>query len=230
MNKHWIIIIVAGMFFTACKNTTISENEKKGMKEVQTLYGGKLKYSTGDSAADQAGEKKFFQLELSGSKFVDKYYKTAELPASGMAYAFYKKLGDDKNKYTDIKSVLVLSGKDTMRYDYKVAELELVQSKVKIAEKIAQLIKNKDYEALKPLLSDSTVNKNDLIENIKSMEAQLGNAGELVIIGYQFYNVYGKDFLQISAQVMRDTKSNAFTIVIDPNDRQERALTINYTI
>lgn len=231
MKKNGFLMIASfALLFTACKNSKISDNEKKGIKEVVSLYGGKIKYAKEDSAAVN---KNIFELKLSNSRFADSYIKNPELPASGVAYAFYKKLGNDKKKYTHIKSELMLSDGEKVEYEYPVNELELVNSKMKIAEKISELIKQRNFEAIKPMLDDSTYaqyNKDEFIKNLEETDLQHAKANELVIVGYRFYKIYGKDILHISGQLMRGSQANAFSIDIDPNDPNERAMMINYTI
>jgi hypothetical protein len=234
MKKNWILMAtIMVLFLASCKNRTISENEKKGVKEVASIYGGKVKYVMGDSAADTANEKRFFEVELSKSKFVEQYANTPELPASGIAYAFYKKLGNDKTKYTHIKSELILNNGKKMDFEYTVNELEIVNAKIKIADKIIALIKQGNFDAIKPMLDDSSYakyNKDEFIANLKETDAQYAKVNELVIVGFRFYKIYGKDILHISGQLMRGSQSSAFSIDLDPNDQQERAMMINYTI
>ncbi len=231
MKKKGLIIAASvSLLFAACKNSKISDNEKKGIKEVVNLYGGRVKYSKEDSTAIN---KNVFEIELSKSSFADKYTNNPELPASGIAYAFYKKLGNDKQKYTHIKSELLLSDGEKVGFEFPVNELELVNSKIKIAEKITDLIRQRNFDALKPLLDDSSYaqyNKDEFIKNLEEADRRYAKANELVIIGYRFYKIYGKNILHISGQLMRGAQANAFSIDIDPNDRQERAVMINYTI
>ena len=235
MKKNWLFIASAfTLFFVSCKSRGITENEKKGVKEVVSLYGGKIKYSTGDTAAtDTSGIKNFFELELSKSKFVEQYASTPELPASGIAYAFYKKLGSDKQKYTHIKSDLVLNDGKKVEYEYPVNQLEMVSVNIKLAQKIADLIKQGNFEAIKPLLDDSSYakyNKDEFIANLKETDSQFEKVNELVIVGFRFYKIYGKDILHISGQMMRGAKANAFSIDMDPNDQQGRAIMIHYSV
>lgn len=234
MKKKWIIpglaIIMAAY---SCKNSTISENEKKAVKEVVNLYGGKVTVSKQDSTTP-AGNKNIVQVQLSQSRFADNYTDMAmpELPASGVAYAFYKKLGNEKQKYTHVKTQLVLKNGEKEEYEYPVDELELVNEKMPIAQKIADLIKQRNYKALKPML-DSTYggyDKEQFIENLEETDARLGKANELVIVGFRFYKLSGKDILHISGQMMRSAGTNAVSIDIDPNDQQQRAIMINYKI
>jgi hypothetical protein len=234
MKRNWILI-VAGMtlLLSACKPKAITENEKKGLKEVTSIYGGKVKYLQGDSAVDTSEEKRFFELQLSKSKFIELYKESPELTASGVAYAFYKKLGNDKQKYTHIKSELILNNGNKLEYEYPVNELEIVNTKIKIADKIIALIKQGNFDAIKPMLDDSSFakyNKDEFIANLKETDSHLEKVNELVIIGFRFYKIYGKDILHISGQLMRGTQANAFSIDLDPSDVQERAVMINYKI
>jgi len=231
MKKYGLAIVGSiVVLLSACNNSKISDNEKKGIKEVVSLYGGKVKYSKEDSAAVK---KNVFEIDLSKSRFADRYTDNPELPASGVAYAFYKKLGDDKQKYTHIKCKLLLSDGEKVDYEYPVNELELVSSKMKIAVKITDLIKQRNFNAIKPMLDDSSYaqyNKDEFIKNLEETDLQYAKVNELIIVGYRFYKIYGKDILHISGQLMRGAQANAFSIDIDPNDVQERAVMINYTI
>ena len=73
-------------------------------------------------------------------------------------------------------------------------------------------------------------NKDLLIENLEETDSRLGKANELVIVGFRFYKLSGKDILHISGQMMRGASANAVGIDIDPNDQQGRAIMINYKI
>jgi hypothetical protein len=231
MKKYWIIAITMAITISACKNSAISENEKKGVKEVMNLYGGKVKVSKEDSASP-TGNKNIVELQLSQSKFADNYADNPELPASGIAYAFYKKLGNEKQKYTHVKTQLVLNNGTREEYEFSVNQLDLVNSKMKIAERITDLIKQKNYKAIIPMLDSSygEYNRDELIQNLEETDSRLGKANELVIVGFRFYKIYGKDILHISGQLMRGASANAVSIDIDPNDAQERAIMINYKI
>jgi hypothetical protein len=234
MKKNQLIAGIAVMVVVfACKNSSISENERKGVKEVVALYGGQVQVSEQDSATP-AGNKNIVQVQLSQSTFAENYTDMAmpELPASGVAYAFYKRLGNEKKKYTHVKTQLLLKNGDKEEYEFPVNELELVNSKIAIVQRIGDLIKQRNYEELKPML-DSTYggyNKEQFIENLEETDSRLGKANELVIVGFSFYKLSGKDILHISGQMMRGATANALSVDIDPNDRQERAIMINYKI
>jgi hypothetical protein len=73
-------------------------------------------------------------------------------------------------------------------------------------------------------------NREEFIKNLEETDSRLGKANELVIVGFRFYDLAGKNILHISGQLMRGATANAVSIDIDPTDKQERAIMINYKI
>src|SRR5438309_8729239 len=103
MKAKYFVLSSLLMVISCTGNFKITDNEDKGVKEVLSLFGGYCKYSIGWDVSTKTGKKKYFELELSKSAFVDNMADMTELPASGVAYYFYKNLKGERRKYTHIK-------------------------------------------------------------------------------------------------------------------------------
>lgn len=112
--------IILGLFLISCgkqhkgvKHPTllsnlvsITDNEDKGIKEILRIYEGYCKYAIGYSASTIKGKKKYFELEISKSDIIEKYARIAEMPASNIAYLFYRNLKNENNNYDEIHVVI----------------------------------------------------------------------------------------------------------------------------
>jgi hypothetical protein len=209
---------------------SITDNEDKGVKEILELYGGQCKYAVGFE-----NSKRYFELELSGSDIVEKQSEIAEMTASNVAYTFYKNLKDEKNNYVEIRTVLVFADSQKLSLAYPTRQLELIQKKMQVASKIVELIKKRDYTALRSAISDDehlTYDKDVLIENMKVADIQFGN----VTTGFTPYGFRiqqaknGMKILHISGAISRDKQGNEFSIDTDLNGKDEKVFIFQYKL
>ena len=150
---------------------SITDNEDKGIKEVIGFYGGSCEYSIGESFSTDSGKKKFFELKLTKSEVADKFASVPEFTASNMAYMFYKDLKNDRKKYAEIHSVLILNKKDKYEYKYSTWKLDTISAKLKLFNKVFESIKGKNYDQLKTILSNDSykdLDKNQIVLNLKN--------------------------------------------------------------
>lgn len=118
------ILIASSLTITSCGNRhegeqkptllsnalSITDNEDKGVKEILDFYGGYCKYAIGASASTETGKKKYFELELSKSDAIEERAKVAQMPASNIAYLFYKNLNqEERANYDEIHTVLIFA-------------------------------------------------------------------------------------------------------------------------
>jgi hypothetical protein len=248
MNKL-LTIVIAIIILTSCaekregeqKNTLISNlisitaNEDKGVKEILNFYGGYCKYSLGASASTDDGNKKFFELELSKSDVIEKQSKAAQMPASNIAYLFYKNLKNEKSNYEEIRTVLIFADGEKMTFKFPAKQLELVESRMNVANKVVGLIKEKKFEELKPLLNDNKLvsyNKDELVKNLISIDSQFGNVTEgFRSFGFRINKLKdGMDILHISGAIIRDKQSNEFSVDLDLNGKDDTVYLLQYKL
>jgi hypothetical protein len=248
MNKLLTIIIVI-FILTSCAEkregeqktelisylVSITDNEDKGVKEILNFYGGYCKYSIGASASTEDGSKKFFELELSKSEVIEKQAKAAQMPASNIAYLFYKNLKGEKSNYEEIRTVLIFEDGEKMTFKFPTKQLELVESRMNVVNKVVGLIKDKKFEELKPLLNDNKLvsyNKEELIKNLLLIDPQFGNVTE----GFRSFGFRinkekdGMEILHISGAIIRDKQSNEFSVDLDLNGKDDTVYLLQYKL
>jgi len=214
----------------------ISDTEDAGVKDVLGFYGGYCEYSLGKSVSTDEKTKNYFELKLSKSETTDQYKESPGYPASNIAYRFYRNLSEnEKEKYTHINPVIVFSDGSQSEHEYSTWELGIVDKRMKFLDKVVNIIREKRFEDLRPMLNDSTLatyDKNELIGNLKKFDSQFGNVTEegFRIFGYRIdaLDNKGNDYLYISGAIMRDIQANEFSLVIDPYSDEEEILLLQY--
>lgn len=213
---------------------SITDNEDKGVKEILEYYGGKCEYSVGASASTDGGKAKYFVLELSESQTIESYSKVAQMPASNMAYLFYKNLKDEKQNYNEIRTVIKLSNGEDISFNYSTDQLAIVEGRMPTVEKVVELIKTKQFQEIKPFLNDTSVakyDKNELVTNMENVDTQFGEAIAFLPYGFRF-NEYenGKKYLHISGRISRDKQDHEFSADFDLGRPKDELLMIRYKL
>lgn len=213
---------------------SISDNEDKGVKEILEFYGGECEYSFGASASTDKGKLKYFELEMRKSSAIEKYSHVAQMPASNIAYLFYRNLKSEKNNYDEIHTVIKFADGSQVTFKYPVQELEIVSDRMPVVEKIIAKMKNKDFEGIKASLNDESLikyDKNELVLNMEQLEPSFGQVKEFVPYGFRIEE-FGdnKRILHISGAVMRDKQNHEFSADFDLDAPKEELLRIEYQL
>ena len=155
------------------------------------------------------------------------------MPSSNIAYLFYSNLKDEKSKYDQIHTVLIL--KDNSKIDYKFSKekLEIVDQKMNIVNKVVALLKEKNFDGIKSMLTSDTtfinLDKEKYIANITSADPQFGNIKEFTPCGFRFDETEdGSELLHISGILRRDKQSNEFSVTIDPKSTKDEIIVMEY--
>jgi hypothetical protein len=214
---------------------SITNNEDKGIKEIIEFYGGQCEYGIEKKVHTDKDNETNFWLKFSKSSSVDSLAKVAELPGSNIAYIFYKNLDKEKNNYNQIQSELIFGDGGTMKFSYTPNQLEKVQSKIQLVDKIVSLIKNKSFKDIKNYLIVDTAlfnyDKDILISNLQKAEPEFGNASDFIPYGFKFSSAEnGQEILHISGLIKRDKKSNYFSVNLDPNSSKDEIYSLNYQL
>jgi hypothetical protein len=242
-------IILVFLFLTGCnskhegeKKTSlisnlidISENEDKGIKEIIAFYGGECEYGITKKVFTDSKNQTNFWLKFGKSEEIDSLATKAELPGSNIAYIFYKNLDAEKNKYSQIETELLFQNGGNMKFSYSISQLEKVKNKFFLANKIVSILKNKDFETLKTYFKIDTSLFNfgleEAMSDLKKAENTFGKIVRFVPYGFSFEKTYGtKEILHLSGAIIRDTKSNYFSINVDPDLLEDKIYTINYNL
>lgn len=213
---------------------SISDNEDKGVKEILDFYGGNCEYSLGASASTETGKKKYFELKLTKSELIEKLASKVELPASNVAYLFYKKLKVERKKYDEIHVLIGFKDGDEMLFKYATHDLEKIDRRIGFINKIVELIKNKDFESLRPFLSTDLFkySKDELISGINKVDSQFGNVTDgFLTYGFKIRKLdNGKQILHQSGVVLRDVQNHEFSVDINLNSDKEEIYLLQYKL
>ncbi len=209
---------------------SITANEDKGVKAALDFYGGYCKYAVGFE-----GTTKYFELEFSNSEGIEQLAKMAEMPASNIAYLFYKNLKEEKTNYDEIHTVISLADGSKMTFKFTTEQLKLVEARMAVAYKVVGIIKSKNYDAIRPMLADTGLidyDKNEFMARLKSGDTLFGNVTD----GFRPYGFYitkedgGKNRLHISGVIIRDKQSNEFSIDLYLNWKDDKILLLQYKL
>ena len=249
MNKFNKFSFIAFILFISCSQregeqktgllsylVKISDTEDAGVKDVLGFYGGYCEYSIGRGFETGKSDTKYFELKVSESKGFEKYSDHLGFVANNIAYRFFRNLTEEERKeYTHIKPVIIYPENKETEFEISTWELNIVDQKMAFVDSIVDIIKQKKFDELGPLLNDSTLvsyDKNELIENLKKYDSQFGNVTDegFRIFGYGFrpLNDSGDDILFIAGAIMRDIQANEFTVAVDPYSEKNEILLLQY--
>ncbi|MBW4971372.1 hypothetical protein KZY98_12940 [Croceibacter atlanticus] len=212
---------------------SISDNEDKGVKEILGFYGGYCEYSIGVSASTEDGKKKYFELKMSQSDAIEKLADKIEMPASNIAYLFYRNLKDEKENYDEIHSVIIFKDGTEKTFEYSTKQLETVHKRMNVVNKVVELINSNDFDTLKSMLNNELVefNKDELITNLENANPKLGKVTEFNPYGFRINNSKsGIEILHVSGAMIREIQNNAFSVDLDLNSEKEEIYLLQYKL
>ncbi len=194
----------------------ITDNEDKGVKEILEYYGGQCEYSIGfENDID------YFELKMTKSVALEDYQdqNMIVMPGSNIPYLFYSNLLEEREVYDEIRCIIVLENGKEFEFQYSREDLEIVYQSMKVVDKIVDYLKDGNFNSIKSMINDKGIidyDKNELIDNMKSLESRFGTAKTFLSYGFILTN-NGKDqnTLRISGQVEREIESHQFSVYID---------------
>lgn len=234
--KRTILLFGLIALITSCVGKLVSatDNEEKGVSEVVEFYGGECRFSVGVSASTSDGGSKYFELEMSKSKVIESYADVAEMPASNVAYLFYRNLEGEKSNYDKIHVILKFDDGDEVTVKYPLEQLEIVKDRMSTVEKIVELIKLKQFQEIKPFLNDSSTveyDKDVLIANMERIDPDFGEVKEFVPYGFSIRETETGNFrLHIAGVIHRDKQNHEFSADFDLGRPKEELLKIEYKL
>lgn len=247
MKNMTLLILSVLLILSSCSNhekkagTTllgnlieITENEQKGIDEILEYYGGYCAYSVGFDSSTESGTTNYFEFEISESRAVEKYKSMAEMPASNVAYLFYKNLGEEKSNYEHVNVILKYNNGGESKFVFSKNDLELVDKRMPTVIEIIELIKRGEFEEIKSMLAiedEYAEAINSLVSNMENQDTLFGNVIEFHPYGFRMNEtVNGKRGLHISGAVFRDKQNHEFSVDFDLEQPENRALTLGYKL
>lgn len=238
--KHKLIMILSITFLFACVEkkegehkpsllsslVSITDNEDKGVKEVLNHYSGICKYAIGFEGAEN-----YFELEMSECEYFTVFPAKTEQAASNIAYLFYRNLKSERKEYNFIRVSIITDSNKSESYDFPTPELKTVDEQMFKVEKLVALLKSQNYKEIENMLDESMLikqTKNEYIAKIKSIDPQFGTINNLLLNGYYFKNVHGKQVLHVMGTLTRSIQASAFSVDIEVNSSKDKILLFNY--
>ncbi|ANQ51728.1 hypothetical protein MY04_4390 [Flammeovirga sp. MY04] len=236
MKKTIFFLFLSLLFSCSVKSIILSETERKGVDDIVNFYGGYCESTIGKSVANGEASITYFEVKLKESEGVEQFKKDSKFASSNMAYRLYRNLTEEeKAKYTEIRTAIVFENGITKEYTFKPEELAVVDNKSKTVDLVVDYIKDKNFNKLSSLLNDSSAiqyDKAELIHQIETGETTFGKITEegFRIFGYRKvkFNRKFKKYLMISGVIVRDGKSNEFSVVMDPKLETNEVLGLEY--
>jgi hypothetical protein len=211
---------------------SITDNEDKGIKEILEFYGGYCEYSVGMVSSTKQEDIKYFELKVSKSDAIEKYSNVLQMPASNIAFLFFRNLKNEKENYDEIRTVILLkNGKETT-FIYSKKELKIVEERIPSIQLIVEEIKKKNFQAVGGFINNKSMDnhiKSDLIKNLEKINARFGEVEEFLPYGFRFQkDKNGLESLHVSGIVKRDIESHEFSADFDLNAPKNELLKIDY--
>lgn len=191
----------------------ITENESKGVNEVLKFYGGRCDYKF---SLISGNVNSYFELGMSESKEFE-FHSDFELPASNVAFLFFRALKEERRKYHVIKVNIETKDKKIHRYEFEVSKLREIESKFDYFCHVEKMVEKEQYDKLFTYFDhrvDSALTVADLKWYCQDITR---NHGEMLEFQFQgFLNIPGKDenFLQMIGIHKRSVDNVPFSIFI----------------
>ncbi len=164
---------------------------------------------------------------------MEKYAQIVEMPASNVAYIFYRNLKEEKTNYDEIHILVIFNNGQQQEFKFPVGQLEMVNKRMPLVNKMVGYLKARNYDSVSRILViDSSIVYYDKIEglkNLSSIDTACGNIKEFIPYGFRFSKLKnGREILHIAGALMRDKRSNEFSVELDPNSTKDEIFVMNY--
>lgn len=219
------------MLLASCGAFKLSDKEKVAIDSVAASYGGTVSYVKGKYFEDGEGFSRF-EIIIKDSEAFTLGDKNISMPAMGVAYCFYKNMGDDKNKYKRIRVTPEITG-GKAEFDFNLEQLNEADEYYKV---VIQTINNLNNKSIKELYNQFEHNDTGMInvtyENLEEvcnvMDTLIGNIYKSRFNGFE-YRVYDhrKEPYAVVYTNLKGTINNTYlTVLMDPKNK--KLLGINF--
>ena len=228
--KKFIIGIITMIFFIGCT----SQTEKKGIKDIADFYGCKVSYSIGSELSTKYNSKKYFELKLSESDYLNSIHP--DVAASNSALIFYRSLSDgEKSNYSHIKCVIEQNSNKTTKVEFKTQNLEIVAQQLYLFQKCKSLFQKKEYNKVIDIFEPEikkTINNESISLEWDKIDKDYGLIKDGQIHGFFFINpeFNGKilNLLEIKGLLIRENDNTNFNVIVSQDVSDKYIYGINF--
>ena len=230
MRKAIGILIIGIGLLSACNNAGVTNTEMQAVQSVLDFYGGICNRHKGFETKNGKTET-YFELEMSKSKLIESYSDMLELPASNIAYLFYKNLNKEQDNYTYIKVKINLSNGQSSEYNYYADDLKEVEKLTPILQIVSKEIKEGDYDGLLSQF-DEKIAANLSVEKLKSYcapyDSAYGQIDQTQFQGFAFFQGEqdSKPLAHLAGIMIRKKGNTPISLFVDR--KSEKVVTMKY--
>jgi hypothetical protein len=227
MTKKIICLILISIFISCKKNILVTENEKNSVQKVVDFYNAECKSYKGFES-ENTNAKIYFELEISKSELLEENPERLSLHSGNIAYLFYSNLETEKDKYDEIRVKIISKKREISEHKYSNSEIKEIENFVIKIDKISELIKTRNYEAIKNLFDKSVqIETIELEELFKNVENQFGILKQYQFQGFEFMETdnFGEIVKFNIIQIMKKANIN-LTLMF--NRKEKNLLTFEF--
>lgn len=222
--KNLFILAIGALFMTSCtpkskqegQSVPVVKNEDKGVKDVESFFGGHCKYDI-----DSPGKK--ITIELSGSDVVKKAHPSKLF--FHVAYRFYRNLNRDEHNCDQLIVALVYPDEHRAISYFSLKNLDMVVAKMPLVDKVVNLLKEKKYNELKLMINDTVLKENDrdkVIENLKIIDSTYGKVIDCQPLHFWRWELDNKkNMVQVYCMMNREKGNKEFNIYLNADEKSE---------
>lgn len=218
----------------------LTANEMAGIDNVLEVYGGVCTKKRGVASEGKVAGN-YFELEIKDSKSLQSYKEAPEIPSATIAWFFYSALDNEKEQLDFIRSSIHYDGHDKSTNDYSIADLKIVEQKLKMVDQLTELIRNQNYEKIRTMLSDKIYDFpiNDIVSNMDTVYKVCGAPTGIELYTFQFYELAdnkegvsdaneNERILHISYSLLREKQSHECSVEFAANMEDDEILVLKY--
>ena len=213
-----------------------SDTEQNGLNQIEQFYGCNVSFQKSVVSSTDEGTKKSFEIELSGGSALDEL--PPKLVASNATLMMYNSMdGEGKSNYTHIKSRIVQNIDNTTtttETEFPVADLHAVSVKQYLFSRCAELVINKDYDALielfAPVISES-FSKEQFVEYLGNSSVSQGEITGVEMKGFEIvdWGYEGETFklIRMIGTIHRTNQSKDYILAVKKDESDPQIYGIN---
>lgn len=230
--KNLFIIIIIGLLIS-CNSSIKKSKEISAVLSVLNFYDGVCVKNTGFSITNKEKKRLFFELEISNSSLLEKHSKNLQIPASNIAYLFYKNV--DKNQYDDIKVKIHLKNGNVSEFTYSTKDINGVIELERTISLINKKIINGEYTEIANYFDSKIkqkLNRKEIEKMFNDYDSIYGKINNIQLQGFSYAAISEDDspikLLHLSEVVIRDGHNTKLSLFFNKNSQKLYSISFDW--
>ncbi|MCB0518788.1 MAG: hypothetical protein H6577_19195 [Lewinellaceae bacterium] len=197
-----------------------SEAKVDPLKDVSALYSGLVTFDENKS-----------EISVSSSPKLEQMADMISLPASHIAWLFYKNLKECP--YDSIRVALHLTNGSNPVFSFPKGQLKIVNERIKVYDEVGELFKNGDYNRLYKMFAPDVaaqMTQHDLGTFCNEVFESNGKPVGYTFQGFTFFNLSGKnkELIHMAGMLHRVKQDTPLSLYVDPENGQLYSIKFDY--